>query len=377
MSPDRKWVYVLDRGRISKKPGESRPSVIHVINLDTAQVAADYPAGYLAHGLRSDRETNSVVLMARASSTDTAGRVFRFHAADAPQAFETGSGLRYLRRSLVDPGLFALSHEDLRFLPDSGTPSSTVIPLNPKSKDSAALALGGFPGDAIYLPHSRKIVMTVRTSEGIPTSKVAVVNLTENRLERVVTTGRGSVKFAKYAGAIALSATATGLSYYSNSVFAQGNRGSYFFYNAYTFPLGPHNLELASSSDGQFVYALNTLSNDVTVIEVRDGSVLQKIPVGGGCRQLASAPGGRFVYSFTTRQLDLIDTQTNQKWLEYHPQEGHVRTVTTVAGQPVLVALTNKSLVLIDLADGRVARTLQGFGEPYFLVEPAPSSSLH
>ena len=83
---------------------------------------------------------------------------------------------------------------------------------------------------------------------------------------------------------------------------------------------------------------------------------------------MALAPGGRFVYSLSGSQFDLIDTQSNQKHLEHRVDDGHVRGLTPVADKN-LIALTSKALLVIDADTGAISRLIDGFDEPYLLVE--------
>jgi DNA-binding beta-propeller fold protein YncE len=55
----------------------------------------------------------------------------------------------------------------------------------------------------------------------------------------------------------------------------------------------PPALDLAAGSDGKFVYALNSQTNGVTIIESGDGKVLGHVAVGGGVRRVLVSPGGK------------------------------------------------------------------------------------
>jgi hypothetical protein len=327
----------------------------------------------MPHDLLIDAQSDAVSVLSQSSFKDPKGLVFRFRGAEKPQRTDAGSGLRFVRRFGNEPGLFAFAHEDMRFLPDSGDPSTALVPLN--ARTAAGKSLGGVPGEVLYLPGVKKAAMTVRTPFGQPTSKVAIVDLAGNRVEHVVTTGRGSVKFGKFMGAMALSIALSSLSYYGGYSMAQATGSPFFFYNIYTFTPAPPNLELSASADGKFVYALNSQTNDVTVINTQDGTADTKIAVGGGCRRVAIAPGGRFIYSYTGGQVSLIDTQTNKKHLEHQVPSGRVLTVHTFDADKRLAALTSKSLLILDTEKGALAHAIDGFGDPYFLVQPRTSES--
>jgi hypothetical protein len=192
-------------------------------------------------------------------------------------------------------------------------------------------------------------------------SKVALLNLKDRRVEHVVTTGRGGVKFGKFLGAVALSAAMTGLSYYSGAMMANASGSPVFFYNVYNFRPAPPNVHLAASPDGRFVYALNTMTNDVTIVRVEDGVVIEKIAVGGGSRAVGLMPGGRFVYAHGAGQLTLIDTRTNQKLAEHAVPSGRLSGVVALASDRRLVGLTSTALLVWDTETGQLATSVPGF----------------
>lgn len=377
LSRDEKWLYILDPGSPSKKPNEHKNGVVHVVDVPAAKLVGNQEVGTMPRDILVDPKTDAVTVLAQASLKDKRGMIYRLQGSEKPQVIEAGTDLRFTRRLGDQPGVFAFAHEDIRFVPDDGATTTALVPLNPRmKKEPAATALGGYPGEVLYLPDSKRAVMTVRDAFGGSTSRVAIVSLLDNKIEHIITTGRGSVKFGKFVGAMALSVAMTSLSYYAGYSMAQATGSPYFFYNIYSFSLAPPNLELTASEDGKFVYALNTQTNDVTVIATEDGKVLDKIPVGGGCRKVGLAPGGRFVYSHTGGQINLIDTQTNKKHIEHQVQEGKIRALHVIEGDRRLVALTSKALLVWDAEKGSLAHTVAGFDEPYILVERSKDAPL-
>ena len=229
---------------------------------------------------------------------------------------------------------------------------------------------GNVPGETLYLPRQNRLVATLNNALGVPTSKVAIIDLEKNRVEHVITTGRGSVKFGKFMGAMALSVALSSLSYYANYSVAASTGQPYFFYNVYAFTPAPPNLALASSADGEHVYALNTSTNDITIIKVSDGSVVDRIAVGGGCKRVALAPGGRFVYSYTSGQFDLIDTASNKKHLEHKLTSGRINALHVLEGDKRIATLTSDSVLFWDAEKGTQVGRIDGLHQPSLLVEP-------
>ncbi len=371
LSQNNKWLYVLDPGTPSKKPKEHKNGIVHVIDVEAAQLVSAHEVGTMPYELIIDPKADDVLVLAQTTYKDRHGLVYRLHGNQKPEAIGTGMNLRFVSRFEDQPGFYAFANEDMRFLPDHDSTSTSLVPLNPKkSKQPDIKKLDGNPGEVFYLPNQKKMVMTICKENGEPTSKVAIVNLAENRVEYVIKTGRGGIKFGKFMGSMTLSVAATTLSYYGGYASAQATGSPFFFYNTYWFGPAAPNLELTSSADGKYVYSLNTQTNDITIINSQDGTVLDKIAVGGGCRRIGLTPGGRFIYSHTDGQIDLIDTQTNKKFLEHHVQDGTIKSLHLLEADRRMVALTSKALLVWDVEKGTLENTVVGFAGPYLLVEP-------
>jgi hypothetical protein len=187
---------------------------------------------------------------------------------------------------------------------------------------------------------------------------VAILDLENNTVEYRITTGRVSIKTGQIAATTAL------------QVFG-GFYGLAASYALQWFPRVPlPNPRLASSADGAYVYALNLHTNDVTIIRVADGWVVDKLAVGFWCKQVALAPGGRFVYSYTPRQFNLIDTASNQEHLEYRLESGRINTIEVLERDQRLVMLTTDSVIWWDAEKGAQSGKIGGLHEPWLLVEP-------
>ncbi|MGD9905162.1 MAG: YncE family protein [Vicinamibacterales bacterium] len=90
---------------------------------------------------------------------------------------------------------------------------------------------------------------------------------------------------------------------------AQREGKSYYRYTEYTLrePRGT----MALRPDGKAVYALNSQTSDVTVIDAESGVVLQKVPAGGFAVQFMPAAGVALVPSDAT--VHVVDLATHQK----------------------------------------------------------------
>ncbi len=295
-----------------------------------------------------------------------------------------------MRRFGDQPGRFLFTYDQMRFLGDDGTLSPAALTLNYKKGAPAAgpeldmFGARGYPDEVLYLPGQNKIVVTVlaKVKKDLwsapviqPTSKLAIVDLKGNQVERTLNTGRAGVKFGKILGmavlSAALSEAMTSLSYHTNRSIAQATNQPYFFYNVYRFNFMPDapNVELAASTDGRFIYALNTLSDDVTMIDSQDGKVLGHVPVGAGSRRISLLPGGRFIVAEAGKQITWIETGSNKRHLEHQLASGRVNALHLDAGNRRLLTLTSNSLLVWDSEQGKLIATVEGLTEPIMVAQ--------
>lgn len=192
-----------------------------------------------------------------------------------------------------------------------------------------------------------------------PTSKVAFVSLKENRVERIVTSGRSSVKVGKTLGAAAL---AGAMSYM---------RSYPLFLSLRPVP----NPRLKSSPDGRFVYALNTFSGDITIVDSDDYSIIDRIPVGE-VHGLLDAPGGKYICTFGPKRIFLIDTQTNKIQADHKLASGKFNNLYMDEPGRRIFAMASNALLVWDAEKGSLVTAIEGFAEPYLVVDPRAHSPL-
>ena len=240
LAQDDRWLYALDGGFPSKKRAEHRNGAVHVVDVAAAKLATTVDVGTAPRGLTWDGPTESAIVLAQTSFKDQGGRLVRLHGTESPEVTVVGSGPRYVRRLDDSTGSLVVSYEDMRLLPDGRSTTGSPLVLNPAKGAARASAtnvrLDGTPGELLPLPDQNRIAVSVLNPQGA-SSKVAILNLKENRVEHVLTTGRGSVKFGKILGAVALSTAMSTLSYSAGAMSAPA--GSPFFYNVYSFKPAP------------------------------------------------------------------------------------------------------------------------------------------
>jgi DNA-binding beta-propeller fold protein YncE len=374
LSRDERWLYLLDAGVASKNPKKHRNGAVYVFDAEAMTLRTPLDVGVSPRSLDVDPTSEYAAVLSQVSAKDSAGKLYLLKGDELTRSVDVGADPRFLKRPENQSGRFVFSHGDMRFLGDDGVLATSFVPLN-KAKNASSGAevkyLDGNPGEVLTLPGGERVAMTVNTAFGVPTSKVAIVNVKTNQVERIVATGRGGVKFGQFMGAMALSVAMSSLSYYANYSIARSTGQPYFFYNVYVFSPRAPTLSLAASADGKTLYALNTSTNDVTMIDVAKGEVLGHVAVGGGARQVMLAPGGRFVCAYSDKEITLIDTETNKQHSEHKLADAKVMTVSPDPNSGRVLALLSNGLEVWDTNEGKLVTTVSGLTQARFLAHSA------
>jgi DNA-binding beta-propeller fold protein YncE len=372
LSPDGKWLYALDPGDPNKKPERHRDAAVAVIDVETGKIAATHAIGIQPRSLSSDLDNGVVTVIAQQGPKDTAAKLYVFHGKDAPQKIDAGeeaSGLRPVGR---DGTRVILARDSLRFLDKAGDVLSPAVPLNATKgadKSGEITYAGGNPGEVLPLPDRDRLVMSVVHSNGAPTGKLALVDLKQKAVLKVITSGRGSIRIAKTVLAVAEVAMAAGASarmaadpqlftgYGGNPILAN-------FSGLYSPP--PPNMHVAAGPDGRFVYAFNAQTGDITVVATEDGATPKMIPFGN-CEYIRQAPGGKFMVARNAGNVLLIKTDTHES--TEHKVPGGFRSLYIFQDSPLMAAATGKGIMLWDIEKGTLVDTL-ATSEPVLFLEP-------
>ena len=155
LSLDEKWLYMLDSGWPSNKEAEHRDGQVHVFDTTTLASAGVHDVGTQPRTLEVNPD-DSLSVLAQTSLKEAHGRLYRLRGTEELEVIDVGAKPRYIRRQNDRNGLFVVSHEDLRFLPDGSSVASSTLVLNPQGGGSDAASpvktLGGESGRVVVPP---------------------------------------------------------------------------------------------------------------------------------------------------------------------------------------------------------------------------------
>ncbi len=288
LAPDGQIVYLLDRGKPNDNPDKNQNGRLHAVSLTSREVMAVSDAGSKPRGLVLDEERKRLLLLSDGAPVKGPANKNRpgelrvvangkpdsaIPVVNSPERIEASADGRFLN-VLGAAGVTRLA------LP--GLQPSPVIEAPGMGGDETAISADGRRAWASY----GEYFTTYDLEKGVRVAQVK--------------TGRMGKKL--------LLALDTGLktetSRLQAKTQAQKERRSYYSYTEYTLkePRGT----MAVRPDGKEIYALNTQTSDVTVIDADTGQVIEKVASGGfAVRFMPSASVALIVSPSTVAVVDI------------------------------------------------------------------------
>jgi DNA-binding beta-propeller fold protein YncE len=395
MSDDDHWLYVLNRGKVSAD-GKYRDSNVKVMDITTGQIAVEHKVGNSPSLVQSDRAGWASIL-SEGTPDKSLSALYQLR---GPQ-FRTvtvGRTDHDVRRFPDAAGTFVFGQDAVHFVPDEATDSEWQVPLTKqKTSNGQTPAVRGPIGEALYLRGQQQILLTLLKQSGkqtTGTSSVAQLNINGRRVEKVITTGRSNIKFAKglvkFGGSMAVAELAGGIANLATPAVAYAPLPSGLLvtalvdasaslllqplvmdavYGAVGTGRMPSNLTLAASADQKHTYALNRYTDDVTIVDTSNASIVDYVPCGSGCWRLLASPDDRFLMSVATKQLTWINTLSNtiESKMEF-PERIHA--VYTDLPTHRVFAISESTLTAFDATSGRRVGKIEDLKGPKALVIP-------
>lgn len=362
LSPTGEYVYLLEKGQPSNNPEKNINGRIHVISIKDMKAMADLDAGSDPRGVIADEASGQILILSNGApikgqkNVDGELRVLR--GASISTLINIGTEPRFIRFSPDKKRLYVVGRDELSVIDYTALHEMGRIPLGGFASE-LALSPDGNHGFALFSGSSRLLL----------------IDLQALKAGESVTTGRGGIKFAKNLGAIAATAASMTAASYQASYMANTNGGvGYAPYQIFT--VAPANTSISVRPDGAFVYVLNSETNDVTIVNVSNSSVVDKIAAGGQRFQPLNNGGVLAVVGRNT--LHLIDTSTQKALPEVHFDKSLEGIYLSPDGRTAL-ALSEGPLVLLNGSTGEVRSRIDGFKRPQSVVfapvEQTPSVS--
>ena len=397
LSPDSRWLFVLHGDPLDKDKGAS--SLVVIIDTQSLEIVKKEPVGRRAMQIAPAPDGRHVLVLCGGKpdsdkAKDEPGRVYVFDS-ESPalvRTLEVGANpgemqvdekarrvyVPYGAAAKAKAGFVAVLEGDnvARLLKVSDAPRYVALAQDEKTlvvacrksvsaidleqgEERAHSELDFEPGQILTKADASRIYVLEEVG-----SKLAVLDARGGAPLAQLKTGRGGAKFGKLMGAIAL----TTLSYAAGAAGASATGSPFFVYDVYG--VAPAHGSLATSEDGRYLYALNTQTNDISVLDTDKLDFLRKVGTPGGASEFRVAPGRKHVYVVGSGELAVFDTETNDV-LHRQPVGRGAELTFDEAGGQVFVA-SDKGLLVLDAKSGQLKKALTNLPEPMSVLLREP-----
>jgi len=317
LSQDERYAFLLDRGLPHRKKRLMRQGTVQIVNLGSGSVEAREEAGMLPLVARWDPD---------------------------------GLGLDLVTHSAYG------GKADLLFL---------HVRPNMTMQSKVLGQFGEYLGELLPFRGNNLAVTTFYARRGlVPQSHLALVDLNSSTLLCRVPIGSKGIRAAKNIGMGALAITAgfippVGIGF-----------ASWLLHDVGETPRRPLPENIALPRDEQVLYALDQASDRVSVVRTQDGTVVNNIPVGAGCRNLILAPGGKYVLVQGGAHFVWLSTENHQKSGEHLLGKGRIISMYPDPEGKRILLLGENFLLPWDAEKGIVGTAVTGFHFPLQVLRP-------
>jgi hypothetical protein len=308
-------IYLLDSGHLSDKAKESVEGKLTVISTKTQKISATIPLGNAPRYSYDPVEDEYLVTAYTTSETDGSNR----------------GTVKFIQDGQIADS-FAVSHPVLHvdyYLEHSKiylTGPASLSVINVETRDTKEIpfkSLYGFPGKIVLnADHSAGYLMVYNPVRGL---FLLPVDLKLGAVGAYLETGRSGVKFGKaMAKGLAMAAVggaltaampgAQGLSDIGSTAMRDASMQQMFIQLSLAVTQGGAYSRVEWGTGQRFLYAINDISWDVTVIDTENHAATHVIDGTGGARGMRFLPhSGLLAVLIDEEELVLIDPATQKK----------------------------------------------------------------
>jgi DNA-binding beta-propeller fold protein YncE len=374
ISPTGEFIYLVEKGHPSHHPRKNINGRIHVVSLKDMTIAAVLDAGSDPKIALPDDGAGQTLIFSDGPPVNVEGqfvdaelRVLR--GASITSVLKVGTGPRYLSfspdrkrlyvSSSIDSSKYSglmydtakeyLKYRDIRN-PDAYSRMDMLTAIDYTSlKVLGQIHLNGAVSQVAFTPDGYLGFVLDPQS-----SRMLILDLQALKAGASITSGRLGIKAEHF---IIGSVEASASMFFPLAGIAVSAANSYLS--------SPANELMSMRPDGAFIYVLNHNTNDITVVNTRNSSIVNKI--AGGGRRLEPLNGGSVLAIVANDSIHRIDTSSQKALPDVHFDK-KLLNISLSPDNRTEVALTEGSVVLMDGSTGEIRSRIDGFVRPQAII---------
>jgi DNA-binding beta-propeller fold protein YncE len=354
LSPNGRWVYVIEDGRDSSERSERVSGRIFVVSSRDAAVAKSME---VEHELLTAKEGTSAEGVAVVNES---GLIRNFVGAGLQWSFEAGREFLFTRLLDNPRGLLIVGRKQVSFFEAESAPSpSWTLPAR----------FHGTPAPDIVSVSGSSIVAVpvMNTNQGFDLDRITLLDLRKRQMSESVAVGRRGRMAAKALGLAAAGGAVRGVAG-PNSFSWNGFAVDSLDMMSKVFAgMVTGNPLLKVAPEGRFVYGMSRFGNDTTIIRATDSTVIGKVATGSEGQGLILAEGG-LLCAWAGKQMTWIDTRANTIRSKKRPCHGRFDRVQIGPEDNWLITFGQRCAMFWDTRTGELVAAVEKLGKPRLVV---------
>jgi hypothetical protein len=354
LSPNGRWVYVIENGKDSNDRSERVNGRIFVVSSRDATVANTME---VEHELLTAKEGTSAEGVAVVNES---GLIRNFLGARLQWSFEAGREFRFTRLLDDRRGLLIVGRKHISLFEGEGAPSPLwTLPAK----------FHGTPDrDIVSVSGSSMVAVPVmNTNQGFDLDRITLLDLSKRQVSESVAVGRRGRMAAKALGMAAAGGAARGVAG-PNSFSWNGFAVDSLDMMSKVFAgMVTGNPLLKVGTQGRFIYGMSRFGNDTTIIRATDSTVIGKVKTGSEGHGLILAEWG-LLCAWAGKQLTWIDTGANTIRSKKRPCHGRFDRVQIGPEDNWLITFGERCAMFWDTRTGELVAAVEKLGKPRLVV---------
>ncbi|MCC7176949.1 MAG: hypothetical protein IT177_01000 [Acidobacteria bacterium] len=340
LSPDGQFLYLLDRGKPNNNPDKNVNGRLHAVSMATRSVAVS-DVGSKPRGLVLDERGGQLLVVSDGppvkgpGNRDRPGELRVIKGAAPAPPIPVGTGPERLEATADGRTLWVL-----------GTYSATKLAL-PGLEPAPPVTFKTWGEELSVSPDGKRLYM-------LNGEYLYTYDLATGQKIKDIRTGRMGMKTL-----LALESglkTETARLEAENQARREGR--SYYAYTEYT--LAEAHGSMAIRPDGKAIYALNSQTSDLTIIDGVTGEVIKKVAAGGFAVHFMAGTSVALVPSAST--VHAVDLATHEKQADLIAEgTGNFASSALSPDGRTAVIYGTGGVVIVDASSGKPVATMKAF----------------
>jgi len=365
-SDDEKWLYVFDPGEKTKETDHYRTSGVIMINCSNGKIDKSVDFGYNPFIIKEPYNKNDLLASYTSPKNDSMQLSFLFGNNISETKLIIPASYLFIPVFESD-GFYAIGKHYIYFVSEKLDTSYQIIAYREPKVNLPVF--DNIITNALYLIKSKQVVVFTAAEE------YGIFNAQSHELlydgEIGSDMARGAIALGQFIQTATMFASfAIPGPLYFTSVLLYSPVAIYDNILSVSPIVYYAAGNLIISPDERFIYAYDTYTNDITIIDRNTGKIIDYIPAGKGYKGMILAPDCKYIWVLSDSRLQIIEMNNNRIIAEFKNKTelGEISGITYIGSMKSLAIMYDKTLQIWDMENRKNIKTITVLSKPKFIL---------